>query len=82
MNGLQYPNALHFCVTRPQTAAGFPGRWDEALSAAVDHARRAEGDPASAAIYGGVPESMPSMREMIAEFMRGFLDVTQSVPEG
>jgi glutamate/tyrosine decarboxylase-like PLP-dependent enzyme len=81
LNGLQYPNALHFCVTRPQTQPGVTEAWSTDIAEAVQFARSADGAAMSSSIYGGVPPEMPEMRAMVAEFMRGFLDVTQSVPE-
>ena len=38
-NGLQYPNALHMAVTRPQTQPGVVEAFEEDLAAAVAYAR-------------------------------------------
>ena len=55
-NGLQYPNALHMAVTRPQTQPGVAEAFAADLADAVAYAREHAGEPAaSAAIYGGVP---------------------------
>jgi len=81
-NGLQYPNALHFCVTRPQTAPGVVEGFEADLGEAVRYARSPDSpEPRSRAVYGGVPKEMPEMRQMVSEFMRSFLDLTQSLPE-
>jgi sphinganine-1-phosphate aldolase len=81
-NGQQYPNAIHMCVTRPQTLPGVAEAFDANLSEAVAYAKNPPNPtPKSAAVYGGVPKDMPEMRQMVAEFMTSFLDVTQSLPE-
>lgn len=81
-NGLQHPNALHFCVTRPQTRPGVVEAWDEDLARAVTYAKApATPTPKSAAIYGGVPRDMPEIQRKAAEAMASFLDATQSVPD-
>jgi sphinganine-1-phosphate aldolase len=59
LNSLQLPPALHFCVTRPSTAAGVAEAFVSDLRHAVEyakHPRRAE--PKSGALYGlgGSPE--------------------------
>ena len=55
LNGLQYPNALHMAVTRPQVQPGVVERFAEDLAAAVGYAREHKDQPAeSAAVYGGV----------------------------
>lgn len=59
MNSLQLPPALHFCVTRPNTADGVAERFLEALRAAVDYATQHRGEPAgTGAMYGfgGTPQ--------------------------
>ena len=55
-NGLQYPNALHMAVTRPQTQPGVVEAFASDLDAAVAYAREQGDEPAeSSAVYGGVP---------------------------
>jgi len=80
-NGQQYPNAIHMCVTRPQTQPGvvqtFTEDLDEAVRYAVDHAADM---PASGAVYGGAPKGIPEVQQMISDFMVGFLDASQEVP--
>jgi glutamate/tyrosine decarboxylase-like PLP-dependent enzyme len=81
-NGQQYPNAIHMCVTRPQTAPGVADAFDADLSRAVEYAKKPDQPTArSAAVYGGVPKDMPEMRAAVAQFMMAFLDMTQSLPE-
>ena len=54
-NGLQYPNALHMAVTRPQVQPGVVERFAEDLDDAVAYAHEHRDQPAeSAAVYGGV----------------------------
>jgi sphinganine-1-phosphate aldolase len=81
-NGLQYPNALHMAVTRPQTQPGVADAFAADLADAVAYAREHADEPAaSAAIYGGVPGGITGEAE---EFMRAtmaqLLDAMQSVP--
>jgi sphinganine-1-phosphate aldolase len=53
MIALQYPPALHFCVTRPNTAPGLAEGFLEALRTAVDYATEHKGKKArSGAVYG------------------------------
>jgi glutamate/tyrosine decarboxylase-like PLP-dependent enzyme len=81
-NGLQYPNALHMAVTRPQTQPGVTEAFAGDLAGAVAYAREHAGEPAaSAAVYGGVPggatvESEAFVRAVMAQL----LDAQQAVP--
>jgi sphinganine-1-phosphate aldolase len=82
LNGLQYPNALHMAVTRPQTQPGVAEAFAADLADAVAYAREHADEPAaSAAIYGGVPGGMTLEAD---EFMRAtmaqLLDAMQGVP--
>ncbi len=53
LNALQLPPALHFCVTRPNTAAGVADAFVRDLRDAVDYAKRpAREQPQSGALYG------------------------------
>jgi glutamate/tyrosine decarboxylase-like PLP-dependent enzyme len=81
-NGLQYPDAVHLAVTRPQTRDGVVDRFAADLAEAVAYARSHVGQPAvSAALYGGVPGGMTADAEMfIASVMSGLMDAQQSVP--
>jgi glutamate/tyrosine decarboxylase-like PLP-dependent enzyme len=82
LNGLQYPNALHMAVTRPQTQPGVAERFASDLAAAVDYARDHKDEPAeSAAVYGGVPGGLNvEAEEFIRSFMTQLLDAQQAVP--
>ncbi len=81
-NGLQYPNALHMAVTRPQTKPGVVETFAEDLDAAVAFARERGDEPAeSSAVYGGVPGGLSTdAEEMIRGVMAQLMDSQQSVP--
>jgi len=81
-NGLQYPNALHMAVTRPQTQAGVVEAFASDLDAAVAYAREQGDQPAeSSAVYGGVPGGLNAdAEEMIRGVMTQLMDSQQSVP--
>ena len=82
MNGLQYPDAIHMAVTRPQTQPGVVEAWSDDLAAAVAHAKAKHGTPASSgAIYGGLPGGpTPEADEFIHAVMAEMMDTHQSVP--
>ncbi len=82
MNGQQYPNAIHMCVTRPQTRAGVVEEWADDLAAAVSFANEQRDRPAkSSAIYGGVPDGWTAdADEFIRAVMADMLDQHQAVP--
>jgi glutamate/tyrosine decarboxylase-like PLP-dependent enzyme len=81
-NGLQYPNALHMAVTRPQTQAGVVEAFAADLDAAVAYARDRGDQPAeSSAVYGGVPGgSTVEAEELIRGVMTQLMDSQQSTP--
>jgi glutamate/tyrosine decarboxylase-like PLP-dependent enzyme len=81
-NGLQYPNALHMAVTRPQTQPGVVDAFAADLAGAVEYGREhAAEDPQSAAIYGGVPGGMTAEAEgFFRNVMTQILDAQQDVP--
>ncbi len=83
MNGLQYPDALHMAVTRPQTQEGVAEAWDRDLAEAVQYARDHKGETAmSGAIYGGVPGGLtPEAVDFIEVVMADMMDHHQSLPE-
>jgi glutamate/tyrosine decarboxylase-like PLP-dependent enzyme len=59
LNSLQLPAALHFCVTRPNTAPGVADAFLADLRDAVEYAKHpARAEPKSGALYGlgGTPE--------------------------
>ena len=82
MNGQQYPNAIHLCVTRPQTRPGVVEAWRDYLAAAVAYARQQGDAPAkSSAIYGGVPDGWSEAAdEFIRAVMGDMLDQHQALP--
>jgi glutamate/tyrosine decarboxylase-like PLP-dependent enzyme len=81
-NGLQYPNALHMAVTRPQTQPGVVDEFASDLDAAVAYAREKGDEPAeSTAVYGGVPGGLNAdAEEMIRGVMTQLMDSQQAVP--
>jgi len=81
-NGLQYPNALHMAVTRPQTQPGVVEDFAAHLDAAVAYARERGDEPAeSSAVYGGVPGGLDvEAEEMIRGVMAQLMDSQQGVP--
>ena len=82
-NGLQYPNALHMAVTRPQLQPGVTERFARDLAEAVAYAHEHKDQPAeSAAVYGGVPGGLNVEAEgLIRTVMAQLMDAQQSVPE-
>ena len=81
-NGLQYPNALHMAVTRPQTQPGVVEAFADDLAAGVAYAREHAADaPQSAAVYGGVPGGMtPEAEGFVKAVMAQILDAQQDLP--
>ena len=78
MNSLQLPPALHFCITRPNTADGVAERFLEALRTAVTYAEQHKGEPAkSGAMYGfgGTPQGNATLQTV----MSGVLDAMHEV---
>ena len=83
-NGLQYPNALHMAVTRPQTQPGVAEAFASDLDAAVAYAREHGDEPAeSSAVYGGVPGGLNvEAEQMIRGVMTQLMDSQQGVMRG
>lgn len=81
-NGQQYPNALHMCVTRPQTKPGVVDAFAADLAEAVDYAKANADSPAeSGAIYGGVAGGMTDEAdEFIRLFMADMMDKQMALP--
>ncbi|HUO71221.1 MAG TPA: aminotransferase class V-fold PLP-dependent enzyme [Solirubrobacteraceae bacterium] len=81
-NGLQYPNALHMAVTRPQLQPGVTDKFAADLAAAVRYATEHRDEAAaSGAIYGGVPGGLTlEADQMIRAVMTQLLDAQQGVP--
>jgi glutamate/tyrosine decarboxylase-like PLP-dependent enzyme len=82
MNGLQYPNAIHMAVTRPQTQPGVADAWTADLEAAVQYALMNSDVPAqSGAIYGSVPGGLTAEAdEFIQAVMTDMMDQHQGLP--
>ena len=80
-NGQQYPNAIHMCVTRPQTQPGVVEKFGEDLAAAVAYALDPPTEkPKSGAIYGGVPKGVPGVDDMVKGILVDYLDRCGDVP--
>jgi glutamate/tyrosine decarboxylase-like PLP-dependent enzyme len=81
-NGQQYPNAIHLCVTRPQTQPGVVEAFRSDLAAGVAYAHEhKDAQPFSGAIYGGVPGGpTPEVDAFVREVMIGLLDDMQDLP--
>ncbi|MBV6509931.1 MAG: putative sphingosine-1-phosphate lyase [Acidimicrobiales bacterium] len=81
-NGQQYPNAIHMCVTGPQTQPGVVEAFASDLAEAVGYAKDPPSpEPFSGAVYGGVPGGpTPEADDFIRDVMVGLLDKMQSVP--
>lgn len=78
LNALQLPAALHFCVTRPNTAPGVPEAFVADLASAVDYAKGNRGTPAvSGAMYGfgATPQGLHDLEGV----MSAVLDAMHSV---
>lgn len=81
LNGLQYPNALHLCVTLPQTRPGIVERFADDLAAAVAYAAAPPADPPrSAAIYGGLPGDIPGADAVVRRLLVDYLDRCSDLP--
>jgi glutamate/tyrosine decarboxylase-like PLP-dependent enzyme len=82
MNGLQYPNAIHMAVTRPQTQSDVVAAWADDLDAAVHYARtNRDAAPESGAIYGSVPGGLTAEAdEFIQAVMTDMMDQHQGLP--
>ncbi len=81
-NGLQYPNALHMAVTRPQIQPGVVEDFASDLADAVAYAREhADEQAESSAVYGGVPGGLNTDAEqMIRSVMAQLMDAQQNIP--
>ena len=80
-NGQQHPNAIHMCVTRPQTQEGVVEEFAKDLAEGVEYAKNPKTDQAATgAIYGGLPKGVPAIREAVRTRMVEMLDTFQGVP--
>ena len=84
LNGLQYPDAIHMAVTRPQTQPGVIDAWTTDLAEAVSYAREqheASKRAKSSAIYGGVAEGWTEEADSFIQTIMGtMMDRHQSLP--
>ncbi|MEX0848315.1 MAG: aminotransferase class V-fold PLP-dependent enzyme [Ilumatobacteraceae bacterium] len=79
MNGLQFPPALHFCITRPNTQPGVTEDFARDLAKAVSYAMNPPSPmPRSGAIYGAGGAARPP-REMLASAAADRLDACLEV---
>jgi glutamate/tyrosine decarboxylase-like PLP-dependent enzyme len=78
MNPLQLPPALHFCITRPNTAPGVAEAFLQALRGAVEYAKAHKGEPArSGAVYGfgGTPQGNALVKGVMVRVLDAMHDV-------
>ena len=82
LNGQQYPNSIHMCVTRPQTQPGVLESWCTDLAESVAHAKANADKPAkSSSIYGGVSGGLTAEADdFIRSVMGDMMDKHQAVP--
>jgi glutamate/tyrosine decarboxylase-like PLP-dependent enzyme len=78
LNALQLPAALHFCVTRPNTAPGVADAFVADLRAAVEYAKHpARPEPKSGALYGlgGTPEGTEILNTLFTAALDAMYEV-------
>ncbi len=81
LNGQQHPNAVHMCVTRPQTRSGLVEAFGRDLADAVEYAKNPPREtPITGAVYGGLPKGVPAIQAAVRQAMVGLLDAFQDVP--
>ena len=82
MNGQQYPNSIHMCVTRPQTQPGVREAWSTDLATAVQHAQAHASEPAkSSSIYGGISGGLTDEADQFIRAVMGdMMDKHQGTP--
>jgi sphinganine-1-phosphate aldolase len=81
LNALQLPPALHFCVTRPNTAPGVADAFIRDLREAVDYAKHpARAEPKSGALYGlgGSPDGNEILDTLFSAALDAMYDVAPS----
>ena len=80
-NGLQHPNGVHMCVTRPQTQPGVVDAFTKDLADAVAYAKGPhDAPPKTGAIYGSMPKNVPQVEEAVRAAMLEMMDAQQGVP--
>ena len=78
-NGQQFPNAIHMCVTRPQTQPGVTEKFARDLNEAVEYAKQPpQPVPQSGAMYGGAGATDIGLVE---EVLVGALSASLDLPE-
>ena len=78
-NGQQFPNAIHMCVTRPQTQPGVTEKFARDLNEAVEYAKQPpQPVPQSGAMYGGAGAKDIGLVE---EVLVGALSASLDLPE-
>ncbi len=81
-NGQQHPNALHMCVTRPQTQPGVVDAFTRDLAGGVEYAKHPAQEKAkTGAVYGGLPKGDTAALQFVEGVMTQMLDAHQGVPE-
>jgi len=78
LNALQLPPALHFCVTRPNTASGVAEQLIKDLRDAVEYAKDPPGQsPNSGALYGlgGSPEGNEALETLFGAALDAMYEV-------
>ena len=80
LNGQQHPNAIHMCVTRPQTKGGVVDSFRKDLAEAVEYAKHPPREkPVTGAIYGSLPPD-PEVQQYVRTAMIDMIDAQQGVP--
>lgn len=81
-NGLQWPHALHMCVTGPQTQPGVVDAFTTDLADAVEYAREHQDEaPRSGSLYGGAGANPTAAdRQRMIEQISGFMDMVTDGP--
>ena len=74
-NGQQKPNAIHMCVTGPQTQGGVAEAFERDLADAVEYARHPpHANPKSGGVYGGGGVQLPDHPAVIEAFFTLAMD--------
>jgi hypothetical protein len=80
-NGQQYPNAIHMCVTGPQTQPGVVEAFGADLAEAVEYAKNPkQQQAASGAIYGGLPDDVPDAQALLRGILVDLIDRMHDLP--
>jgi glutamate/tyrosine decarboxylase-like PLP-dependent enzyme len=81
-NGQQNPNAIHMCVTGPQTQDGVVETFTKDLADAVEYAKNPpQPEPKSGGVYGGGADGLNTDQdEMMRMFIVGAMDAFVEYP--